>query len=187
MINFNVLILGDQNVGKSTLIKRFKREELIDKYISTYSVDISKVGADTTSGPINLMFVEYAGDWIKSIGMESQLLPINLAVIMFDASNIRSYFNVCIWYSFVRKIYGDIPVILVCNKVDKGYKQMNDCEIHRSVGIPYYNISAVGNFNIGRLFRAILRTATNNNKLEIIQLIDNEPGSYTASINTITT
>ena len=80
-------------------------------------------------------------------------------ILMFDVTNRQSYKNVPLWYKDVRRVCGNIPVVMCGNKVDVKERvvQPKHITFHRKKNIQYYDISAKSNYNFEKPFVYLLR------------------------------
>jgi len=71
------------------------------------------------------------------------------AIIMFDLTSLVTYKNLSSWYDTIRRVQGDIPIVLVGNKADVKERKVAPAQItfHRRKGIPYVEMSAKANYN----------------------------------------
>lgn len=152
---FKILFLGDSNVGKSCLIKRFIEDKFDDHLQSTICIDFK---IKRWKEYIKLYIWE-----ITSIqDCRSYLKNSEGVYIMFDITNRNSFLNLPKYIKEVKdNNKEDIPIIILGSKLD--------CESNRqvlykdgkkfadSMNIPYLEISAKeGKYeNIQNLFELI--------------------------------
>lgn len=84
------------------------------------------------------------------------------ALVMFDVTSRITYINVPKWFQDIRRACGDIPCVLLGNKVDVEDREVKAQHItyHRKQGIQYYDISAKSNFNFEKPFLYLARRLT---------------------------
>ncbi len=115
----NKLILtGDYQVGKSSLIKRFIENKFTESYISTLGVEISKktilVGAETK---VNFIIWDIAGQ--RKTVKPNFYTGANAAFMVVDRTRTETLDNINTWYDEIKTIVkAKIPVVLVGNKTD---------------------------------------------------------------------
>lgn len=94
------------------------------------------------------------------------------AIIMFDVTSRLTYKNVPRWYTDIRKVCPDIPIVLCGNKADSSprevpAKQINEF-IHNTLALPYYDISVKSNYNYEKPFIHLLRLLCNDENLILV-------------------
>jgi len=115
----NKLILtGDYQVGKTSLIKRFIDNSFNESYISTLQVEISKktmkVSAETK---VNFIIWDIAGQ--RKTIKPNFYTGANAAFMVVDRTRNETLENINVWYDEIKTIIkAKITVILVGNKTD---------------------------------------------------------------------
>jgi GTP-binding nuclear protein Ran len=165
--HFKLIVVGDGNVGKTTFIKRHLTGEFDKRYIPTMGVEVHPMGFHTSEGKVLLNIWDCAGD-VRFQGLrESYYIGADAAVIFFDIHEQSSYKSVEKWYNLIKHAAGDIPIVICGNKVDKQGRKVlpNEINIHRRLGLQYYDVSAKSNYNFEKPFLRILRKLKNNDNL----------------------
>jgi small GTP-binding protein len=121
--SIKLIITGDFQVGKTSLIKRYIENQFLEDYLSTIGVDISKKTVNL-SNDCSIHFV------IWDIGGQmSQMTPYrqkfyngtNSAFIVLDRTRKKTMDSVEKWYNDMKKSIYDIeniPIVLIGNKSD---------------------------------------------------------------------
>jgi len=115
----NKLILtGDYQVGKTSLINRFIDNSFSESYISTLQVEISKkimeVSAETK---VNFIIWDIAGQ--RKTIKPNFYSGANAAFMVVDRTRKETLENINIWYDEIKAtVKAKIPVVLVGNKTD---------------------------------------------------------------------
>jgi Ras-related protein Rab-6A len=127
-----VCLLGDESVGKSSLIRRFVLDEFSDDYIPTLGTKITKheVAIQHQGKDVHLVMLIYDinGHWStlgQTIEDFTQLIPANYIsnaeglMLVCDLTNRESFYNYEFWQDNVLKALGkDVPSIFLGNKSD---------------------------------------------------------------------
>jgi small GTP-binding protein len=116
---FKVVLVGDAEVGKTSLTTRFAYGTFTDGYISTLGVDFI-----VKSIPLNNYIVKLQA-W-DTAGQErySGVRPIYYrgakgALLVYDITVRQSFVNLEKWLAQIRKYSGPhVPIIIVGNKLD---------------------------------------------------------------------
>ncbi|TFG07641.1 MAG: GTP-binding protein [Promethearchaeota archaeon] len=116
-----LILCGDYQVGKTSLIRRFVENTFKKNYISTIGVEISKKDLEIQENT-NLNFI------IWDIGGQiSQMTPYrkrfysgaNAAFIVVDRTRANNENSVDFWYHEIKEsVPNNIPVVIVGNKSD---------------------------------------------------------------------
>ena len=114
-----LVIMGDEGVGKSSLIVRFVENKFSSEYIST-------IGVDFLVKEIQLGDAKKAKLVIWDIGGQEQWkAKLNLylkgadgGVVICDLTRPASGKSVVSWVEALKKHAGDVPYIIVGNKID---------------------------------------------------------------------
>jgi len=119
MEDIKVVMVGDGNVGKTSLLisyttNRFPEDHIptIFEYYSSYAV--------VNNNPVRMNFLDTSGE--KDY-QELNVLGYNQAdvfVVVFSVSDPNSFKNVKkFWIPEIRKYDSTIPILLIANKIDK--------------------------------------------------------------------
>lgn len=163
-----VAIIGEPNVGKSTLLNAILREE---KAIVS---DIPGTTRDSIEDIINLngiifRFIDTAGirnssDTIENLGIERTFQKIENAEIvlyLYDITTVGTWLKEI---DDLLKKYPEKKWIFVANKVDK-IRELEVPDLENFNGIKKVSISAKHNYNVDNLIDAIIETS-NLGKIE---------------------
>jgi small GTP-binding protein len=151
--NVNIVFLGDTGVGKTSIIRKYKK--------LPYNNTAITIGVDLyTDNFLIGVYQQKVKFWDTAGGIEFRNLikyyyeNAKIFVIIFDITNIRSYNNVEIWINEIKKETGikDPKIILVGNKIDCKSRYII-CE--EKYPYPIYYVSAKSGKDICVLFEKI--------------------------------
>ena len=92
-----IIIIGDCNIGKSSILSKFIDDEFERKYNKTICVDYKTYYTEYHNQNIKLIIWDTSGqDRFKSI-IKSFYKGINIVVICFDLTDEYSFDNVDLW------------------------------------------------------------------------------------------
>ncbi|CAF1716855.1 hypothetical protein HID58_084879 [Brassica napus] len=155
--NYKLVFLGDQAVGKTSIITCFMYGNFDTNYQATIGIDfLSKTmrHEDTT---FRLQLWDTAGqERFKSL-IPSYIRDSSVAVIVYDVANKQSFINASKWIEDVRAERGNQVIIaLVGNKTDLVHRRQVSIEEGdnkaRELGALFIETSAKAGFNIKPLF-----------------------------------
>ena len=138
-IKKKILIFGDGGVGKTSLINYYLNNTFEQKYISTSNINILQND--------EYIFYDFPGQE-KYSSHDINLSDIDICIIMYDVTNKISYKNIQFWKLKVQNLCGNIPTIIVGNKIDSDYKSIID---NNTINISTKN-------NVHNLFEIIQQT-----------------------------
>jgi Ras-related protein Rab-11A len=164
---FKICIVGEPAVGKTSLLRRFVKNQFETKHIKTVGVDISKqpivVDIDGKKTNITLLFWDLAGQVVFHLLHKVYLNGAMGIMIAFDLTREKTLTNVEGWKHIVTKHgYGDVPTILVGNKADlkaeRTVKQEDIDAMMKKLGIVhYFEASALDGQNVAQLFESVAK------------------------------
>jgi Ras-related protein Rab-1A len=115
----NKLILtGDYQVGKSSLISRFIENTFSESYISTLGVEISKKTMEVSDETkVNFIIWDIAGQ--RKTVKPNFYTGANAAFMVVDRTRKETLENINTWYDEIKStVKAKIPIVLVGNKTD---------------------------------------------------------------------
>ncbi|AFR98277.1 GTP-binding protein ryh1 [Cryptococcus neoformans] len=154
---FKLVFLGEQSVGKTSLITRFMYDTFDNTYQATIGIDfLSKTMylEDRTLGKLQLSIERF-----RSL-IPSYIRDSSVAVIVYDITNRTSFQNTSKWVDDVRNERGqDVIIVLVGNKTDLNDKRQvtpEDLDKRaKELGVMSIETSAKAGHNVKTLFKKI--------------------------------
>lgn len=178
MSEFNLVIVGDGGVGKTTFIKRHITGEFERQYISTYGVENSKLEFYTNHGKVVFNINDVAGQE-KFRKSDREYSAADCAIIMFDLSSKISFRNVDKWYADLTNKCNGIPIVLCGNKSDIVPHKIDSNTvanyIYEANYTRYYPVSAKTNCNYEKPFLDLLVHLTGNVDVKFIASPPQDP------------
>ena len=116
---YKIVFLGNQNVGKTSIIHRFIYETFEDNYQATIGIDFMSQKMFVEDKVIILNLWDTAGqERFKSL-IPSYIKDSAVAIVCYDVTNAESFQSVEKWIEDARAIReDDVLLILVGNKAD---------------------------------------------------------------------
>lgn len=154
--SFKVLLVGDSAVGKTTFMKRHRTGEFDRRYNSTMAADLNNLQFRTDKGYIKFDVLEVAGQ--EKIHPEYcqkfYYQGADAAIIMFSVDSRLTYRNVANWYRDIKIACGDIPIVIVGNKVDMVNPKVKSKNItfHQKKNLSYVDVSIKTYYHIDKPF-----------------------------------
>ncbi len=127
---FKFIIIGDNEVGKTSIVRRFTENRFSHDYRATLGLNLLTHSINFTNNEIEL--------YIWDIGAQKYFKPFRktyyrgaqAVFIVFDLTNMKSFNNIIEWYNeivdFVKK--EELSVVIVGNKSDLKNQRVIDYE-----------------------------------------------------------
>jgi small GTP-binding protein len=135
---FKIAVVGDGQVGKTSLIKKFTKGSFKKDYIKTIGAQFSVYDKDINDDTIRLLFWDIAGQQDFNFLRPSFFKNSRAAIIVFSLEDNdlgkESFKNIPNWYNDIKQFCGNIPVVLFANKVDLiNERDLNHADIEKVV------------------------------------------------------
>ena len=161
-----VLTLGYTDVGKTSILLRFTKNQFHEKYVSTIGIDFKskslKLGNNTT---VKVLVWDTAGQEKYKGIVKSFYNKANGILLTFDISNKESFEHIDYWVQELKEYTGldSLYIVLVGNKKDKEDRKVtieeakNYAEENDFGG--YFEVSAKTGEGINELFIDVAKGA----------------------------
>ncbi|KAI8339924.1 ras family-domain-containing protein [Chlamydoabsidia padenii] len=157
---YKLVFLGEQSVGKTSLITRFMYDTFDNAYQATIGIDFLSKTMYLSDRTVRLQIWDTAGQERFRSLIPSYIRDSSVAVIVYDISNRESFMNTNKWIDDVRAERGnEAIVVLVGNKTDLNEKRevtTDEGEKRaKELNVMYTETSAKAGHNVKNLFRRI--------------------------------
>merc|ERR1719231_1620674 len=164
---FKLVFLGEQAVGKTSVITRFMYDQFDNNYQATIGIDFLSKTMYLEDRTVRLQLWDTAGQERFRSLIPSYIRDSSVAVIVYDITDRASFLNSTKWIDEVRSERGsDVVIMLVGNKTDLFDRRQVSSEEGetkaREEGVMFIETSAKGmpgdgggGFNIKLLFRRL--------------------------------
>ena len=179
-----VILCGDAGVGKTSLLTRYVDDLFSEEYIQTVGANFLIKEIDLSlildrldiSNPnlkekieekgFSLYFWDLGGQHDKLFSNKYYFVEAVGALIIYDILSIESFENIDFWIERVKELSGDIPYIIIGNKIDKIKERVvlfEDAEKKaKSFNVQYIETSAKTNQNVSNAFEKLAVLILNN-------------------------
>jgi DnaJ family protein C protein 27 len=189
-LRVKIISMGDAEVGKSCMIKRYCEKRFVPKYMQTIGIDygVTKVNIKDRDVKVNIfdmsghpVFFEVRNEFYKDT---------QGAILVFDVNNRSSFESLEKWLNeLMNEFYGsqqstttnildNVVVILCGNKIDKGKRAVDEAEakLWASLkGLYYFEVSASSGSGVNEMFDKLFN--------EVVNACDNGGKPIKAQIN----
>ncbi|XP_071950643.1 ras-related protein Rab-6A isoform X1 [Antedon mediterranea] len=178
---FKLVFLGEQSVGKTSLITRFMYDSFDNTYQATIGIDFLSKTMYLEDRTVRLQLWDTAGQERFRSLIPSYIRDSTVAVVVYDITNANSFHQTSKWIDDVRTERGsDVIIMLVGNKtdladkrqvsIDEGEKKAKD------LNVLFIETSAKSGYNVKQLFRRVaaalpgMETTEQKNPNELIDI-----------------
>ncbi|KAJ8451017.1 hypothetical protein Cgig2_026826 [Carnegiea gigantea] len=168
LAKYKLVFLGDQSVGKTSIITRFMYDKFDNTYQATIGIDFLSKTMYLEDRTVRLQLWDTAGQERFRSLIPSYIRDSSVAVIVYDVASRQSFLNTAKWIEEVRTERGsDVIIVLVGNKTDLVDKRLVSLALDpqvsveegeakaRDLNVMFIETSAKAGFNIKALFRKI--------------------------------
>ena len=159
--NYKIAIIGNQHVGKTTILSRYKYETTDDSYAPTVGIDFLTKNVFLEDKTIRLIMWDTAGqERFKSL-IPSYLKNANCVILTYDITERSSFNALGKWLSDIKDNVVEGTFIILCgNKIDLNNKRVITKEegekFAKENNIAFAETSATTGQGIEKLFITIL-------------------------------
>jgi small GTP-binding protein len=173
---FKICVFGDVAVGKTSLVDRYLTNEFHENIQATLGATIHIKFMKVKNGNVRLQIWDFGGHKNFMFLIPSYARGSSGAIFMFDLTRLKSLENLNSWLIEFKKISGNIPLILVGNKIDleqeRDFKKEEVLNLMKSYKFfDYIECSAKTGENIDSIFKSLLSEIFNKTGRSHITLI----------------
>jgi small GTP-binding protein len=160
-LQIKLIVLGNQFVGKTSLIKRITNDNFREFYMATIGVDYDKIVIEHKNAEHELILWDTSGQDKFNFLLNSYFPSVNGALILCDVSNYKSFLQAKIWIDEfrIRKDNEHIPILFIANKIDIKNRLVRSEEIKKlesEKNVKTIEISLKTNENVNNIFPLLL-------------------------------
>ncbi|CAB1421994.1 unnamed protein product [Pleuronectes platessa] len=153
---FKLVFLGEQSVGKTSLITRFMYDSFDNTYQATIGIDFLSKTMYLEDRTIRLQLWDTAGQERFRSLIPSYIRDSAAAVVVYDITNVNSFQQTTKWIDDVRtERGGDVIIMLVGNKTDLADKRQVSIEEGerkaKELNVMFIETSAKAGYNVKQI------------------------------------
>ena len=153
--------LGDSSVGKSSILRKYCKNEFLGKYITTIGIDFQIKNLTIDNKKIKVQIWDTAGEERYKVVTKSYFNSSNGFIIIYDITNRESFCNVNNWIEQISTLVGNnVKCILFGNKNDLKHKRNVEAnegiELAKKFNYKFYETSAKDGNNIEEGFTSLI-------------------------------
>ena len=152
-----VVIAGDGNVGKTSLIRRYAEGKFEASRVMTIGVDFQTKLVTLPDGAVKLSIWDVAGQERFQAMRPGFYRGSRAAALVFDVTDPASFANLLRWQAEVRQAAPQARLVVVGNKTDlaRGVPAEAGPQYAAALQVPYLETSAASGAGVPRLFEAL--------------------------------
>jgi small GTP-binding protein len=164
---FKFIVLGDHEVGKTSIIRRFVEKRFTTDYRATIGLNVLSHEFEFFGNQIGVTLYDIGAQKFFRRFRKVYYSGAQAAFIVFDLTKRESFENIKSWYDELKLFTPgeDIPIVLVGNKTDlvddrkvfyqNGAKLANSLSQSEKIKISYIETSALNGDNVEDAFNLI--------------------------------
>jgi small GTP-binding protein len=164
---FKFVIIGNHEVGKTSIIRRFVEKKFSTDYRATIGLNILSHTFEFFGNEISVTLWDIGAQKYFRRFRKTYYLGAQAAFLVFDLTNQESFDNVTGWYEELKSFVEiqDLPIVVVGNKTDlteqrvisyeAGVKLANKLSENQKVKLSYIETSALSGDNVEDAFNLI--------------------------------
>ena len=156
-LHYKLIFLGDQYVGKSSILNRFYQDKFEQDYQATIGLDFHSKNVNINGTPVRLLLYDTAGqEKFKSL-IPMYIRDANIILVVYDITNKDSFVHTEHWVNETKDLKREDAIfVLVGNKIDLEENriiQSKEAEdFANEKGFLFYEVSAKTGDKIEELF-----------------------------------
>ena len=159
-----LLIIGDSTVGKTSILSRFANGTFNSNYLATVGLDNFTKDEIIDNKTIRIKMWDTAGQERYKSLTKSFFRNAQGVMVVYDVTNSETYDNLKFWMQSIKNNMspdmGEIPIIIVGNKIDCEDREVNAKEAEsfwKEQGYPYFETSAKTGENIDETIKYLVK------------------------------
>ena len=155
--HFKIIFLGDQYVGKSSILNRFYQDKFEQDYQATIGLDFHSKNVDINGNSVRLLLYDTAGqEKFKSL-IPMYIRDANIIIVVYDISNKDSFTHTEHWVNETKDLKREDAIfVLVGNKIDledqRAVSQKEGEDFATEKGFLFFEVAAKTGEKVQELF-----------------------------------
>ena len=155
-----LMLLGDSNVGKSSILRKYCKNDFLDKYVTTIGMDFEMKNLNINNKKVRLQIWDTAGQERYKVITKNYFNTSDGFIVIYDITNRESFVNINNWMEQITTLIGkEVKCIIFGNKNDLDNERKVSIEEGKELGEKYkckfYETSAKKGENIEEGFKSL--------------------------------
>ncbi len=117
-ISKKIVLLGNESVGKTSLIKQYVHSIFNDEYLSTIGINISKKSVVIGDVTYKLLIWDVAGDLMNEKLYDAYLRGTHAFLLVFDSTREETYSAIMKELEVLNSYFPEVNKLVIGNKMD---------------------------------------------------------------------
>ena len=155
---FKVIFLGDQGVGKSSILNRFVQDKFETEYQATIGLDFHSKNVSINNTTVRLLLYDTAGQEKFKALIPMYIRDANIIIMVYDITNPDTLEHTNHWINETKDLKRDDSIfVLIGNKNDlndeRKVTEQEGSKFAKEKGLIFMEVSAKTGKNIIELFQ----------------------------------
>jgi small GTP-binding protein len=161
MKTLKVIVGGEGNVGKTSLIRQYAKGKFSEARNITLGIDITTQEFQVHDEAVRLAIWDIEGQAGKRANF---YIGAQAALLVYDGTEPSSLESLVEWYDRCRRYGADAPVTVVCNKIDLGlaFPPIWGRVFAKQIGARHGFVSAKSGENVFEAFSLLAQDAVDH-------------------------
>ena len=160
---FKLLLIGEQAVGKSSLMNRYVDNVFEINIMGTAGLDLKKKIVEINNEKIKIYIFDTAGQERFRTIAKNQYKKADAIIIIYDVTDRKSFESVNDWIVSIKSDVDPVTErLLIGNKIDlvneRTVAQEEGVKIAEKYGMPFIETSAKESLNVKEAFLKVINT-----------------------------
>ena len=166
-LKIRLMLIGDSNVGKTSIMKRYCNNQFSPSYISTVGIDFETKYLRLNGKIINLQIWDTAGQERYKVLAKNYYKNSDGFIIVYDITDKKSFNNVANWITQIKDSASEnVKCVLLGNKCDLEELRQVDInqgkDLANNYHLKFYETSAQKGNNIQKVFTDLVKGFLND-------------------------
>ena len=156
---FKLVLIGDYDVGKQELVKRFVDGYFQGKYVTNVAVDLRVKTVEVDGKRIKLQLWDTVGNERFRSLTSAYFRGAHGVLLVYDVGNAKSFSSVAEWHRQVEQFGSpEVSRVMVANRCHQEMREVSQVageEMARELGYKFFEVSAQTGQNVSEVFHTI--------------------------------
>jgi small GTP-binding protein len=157
---YKIVIAGDENVGKTSLIRRYCEGRFETSRVATIGVDFQTKVLDLPSGSVKLSIWDLAGQTRFQVVRLGMYRGSRAGALVFDLSRPETVEHLAAWREEAQGAVAGLRLLVVGNKADLAASRGAGKAFADSIQAAYVETSAQSGEGVAQMFEALATIAS---------------------------
>ena len=166
-LKIRLMLIGDSNVGKTSIIKRYCNNQFSPSYISTVGIDFETKYLKINGKMVNLQIWDTAGQERYKVLAKNYFKNSDGFIIVYDITDKKTFNNVANWITQIKESASEnVKSVLLGNKSDldqlRQVETIDGKNLADNYHFKFYETSAQKGYNINKVFIDLVKEFLND-------------------------